>query len=107
MYIQQHQPLFPQEAKSVSMIRHAMNVIKTAVKYINPGQTPVVAVDQPLYNVAKQIQWNWPETHGEEHFVLMLGGLHIEMATLSVLADWLEDSRWINALVETNMHQQA
>jgi len=80
-----------------------MNVIKAAVQYLNPGQTPVVAVDQPLFSVAKQTQLNWPETHAEEHFVLMLGDLHIEMATLSVLGGWLEDSGWINALVEANI----
>ena len=80
-----------------------MNVIKAAVQYLNPGKTPVVAVDQPLYSVAKQTQLNWPETHAEEHFVLMLGDLHIEMATLSVLGDWLEDSGRINALVQLNI----
>ena len=96
-------PLFPDEAKSVAMIRHAMNVIKTAIQFLNPGQIPVIAVDQPLYSIAKQIQWNVPDTHGEQHFVFMLGGLHIEMAILSVLGDWLEDSGWVNAVVEANI----
>ena len=30
------------------MIRHAMDVIKACVNYLNPGQVPVVAMDQPL-----------------------------------------------------------
>lgn len=51
-------PLFPDQAKSVAMIRHAMDVIKACVNYRNPDQVPVVAMDQPLYAVAKQIQWN-------------------------------------------------
>ena len=59
-------PLFPDEAKSAAMIRHAMNMIKAAVEYLNPGQVPVIAVDQPLYSLAKQIQWNLPDTHGEK-----------------------------------------
>ena len=52
-------PLFSHEAKSVAMILHAMNIIKAATEYLNPGQVPVIAVDQPLYSVAKQIQWNF------------------------------------------------
>ena len=34
--------------------------------------------------MATQIQWTWPSTHGEDSFVIMFGGLHIEMAVLKV-----------------------
>ena len=44
----------------------------------------VVAFDQPLYAVAKEIQWMWPDEYGEEKFVIMFGGLHVEMAFLKV-----------------------
>ena len=98
-------PLFPDEAKSVPMIQHSMNVIKKATEHLNPGQVPVIAVDQPLYSVAKKIQWNWPESHGEQHFVFILGGLHIEMAALSVLGDWLEDSGWTSAFIQAALVQ--
>ena len=37
-------PLFPDQAKSVAMIRHAMDVIKACVNYLNPGQVPVALV---------------------------------------------------------------
>ena len=30
-------------------------------------------------------------------------GLHIEMATLKLLGDWLEDSGWTNALVQAGI----
>ena len=46
--------------KSVAMIRHAMDVVQQAVHHLNPGQVPALTLDQPLYAVAKQIQWNWP-----------------------------------------------
>jgi hypothetical protein len=49
-------PLFPDQAKSVAMISHAMNVVKKAVEILNPGQVPIITVDQPLYAVAKQTQ---------------------------------------------------
>ena len=85
------------------MIRHSMDIVKAAVQHLNPGQTPVLAADQPLYALAKKIQWTWPATHGEDHFVIMFGGLHIEMATLKLLGDWLEDSGWTNALVQAEI----
>ena len=41
-------PVFPDDSKSVSMIRHAMDVIWKAVQVVNPGQIPVITLDQPL-----------------------------------------------------------
>ena len=67
------------------MTWHSMDIVKAAIQHLNPGQTPVLAADQPLY--AKEIQWTWPATHGENHFVITFGGLHIEMATLKWLGD--------------------
>ena len=32
------------------MIRHSMDVVKKAVEILNPGQVPVIAMDQPLPN---------------------------------------------------------
>ena len=80
-----------------------MNIVKQATEYLNPGQVAVIAADQPLFALAKQIQWNWPETYGEQHFVILLGGLHIEMVDLKILGDWLEDSGWTNVLIEAKI----
>jgi hypothetical protein len=33
-----------------------MDVVKAAVEYLNPGQTPILAADQPLCALAKKIQ---------------------------------------------------
>ena len=96
-------PLFFDQAKSVAMIRHSMDVVKQAVDILNPGQVPIITMDQPLFAVAKQIQWNWPETHGEDKFVVMFGGLHIEMAVLKVLGDLLQGSGWVEALVQARV----
>ena len=54
------------------LIRHSMDVIKRAVEHLNPGQVPVLTVDQPLFAIAKIIQWNWPESYGEDKFVVLL-----------------------------------
>ena len=93
-------PLFPDQAKSVAMIRHSMDVIEKAVGQLNPGQIPVIAMDQPLFTIGKQIQWNWPKRYGEDKFILMFGGLYIEMAFLKLIGNWLKDSGWVASLVE-------
>ena len=91
-------PMFVENAHSVAMILHAINVIKSAVQHVNPGQVPVITLDQSLFAIAKQIQWNWPSTHGEDQFLVMLGGLHIEMAALKVLGNWLDGSGWTTVI---------
>ena len=80
-----------------------MNMIKLSVNHLNRGQVPVIALDQPLYAVAKEIQWNWSGIYGEEKFVVMFGGFHIEMAFLKVVGGWLEGSGWALALVDANV----
>ena len=61
---------------------------------------PIITCGQPLYAIAKQIQWNWPSTYGENHYVVMFGGLHFEMGALRLLGDLLEDSGWTGALTQ-------
>ena len=58
-------PLIRDQAHSVATIKHAMEKIRDTVAFLNPGQTPVLAADQPLYALAKQIQWQWP-AYGED-----------------------------------------
>ena len=87
-----------QTAHSLAMIAHSMKVFKSAVEHINPSQIPVIAVDQPLFALAKQIQWTLGEMYSEDQYVIMLGGLHIEMASFKMLGKWLNCSGWAEAL---------
>ena len=50
-------PLFREVAHSAAMILHSMKIKKSAVEYLNPGQAPVICLDQLLFAIAKQIQW--------------------------------------------------
>jgi len=59
-------PLFYEKAATISMIKHGMDIVKTSTEFLNPGQIPVLAMDQPLYALAKQIQWKWPQQYGEQ-----------------------------------------
>jgi hypothetical protein len=96
-------PLFNEKAASAAMIKHGMNVIKEATELLNPGQIPVCAFDQPLYALAKQVQWKWPATHGERSYVVMMGGLHIELALWRTVGDMLNRSGWTTAITEAGI----
>ena len=99
-------PLIRDQAHSVATIKHVMEKIRDTVAFLNPGQTPVIAADQPLYALAKQIQWQWPE-YGEDRFVIMFGGLHIEMAALRSVGTLLQDSGRTSAIVEAGVASSA
>ena len=47
-------PLFPESAHTAAMIKHSLCVVKSATEHLNPGQTPVITYDQPLYALAKK-----------------------------------------------------
>ena len=96
-------PLFQESAHTVAMIRHSIDVVRKAVQHINPGQTPVLTCDQPLFTLAKQIQWKWPDTYGEDKLLVMFGWLHIEMTALETMGDWLQRSGWTQALVQAEI----
>ena len=46
------------DSKLRAMIKHSLDVVKDPVVYLNPGQTPVIAFEQPLFALAKKIQWH-------------------------------------------------
>lgn len=96
-------PLFHEDSKTPAMIKHALDLIKNAVGFLNPGQIPVVALDQPLFTIAKQIQWKYPQIYGENILSVMLGGLHTEMAFLKAIGTLLRDSGWTDVLVDAKI----
>jgi len=85
------------------MVKHDMNIIKLITNHINPGQKPVLTLDQPLYAFAKKIQWVWPDEYRDRQFVVMMGGLHIEMAMLNVIGDFLDGSGCVHVMTSANV----
>ena len=57
-------PLFQEEADTPAMIKHRMTVVKEATEFLNPGQISIMAVDQPLFALAKYIQWAFVDDFG-------------------------------------------
>ena len=62
-----------------------------------------MAVDAALYPLAKFVQWNWPQTHAKDKFVVMFGSLHIEMAMWNEYGNYLEACGWTTALTEAGI----
>ena len=89
-------PLLRDQAHDVATIKHSLDMIEKAVSFLNPTQSHVVTVDQPLFALAKQIQWTWPNQYGQ--FVFILGGLHIEMTVLKMIGQILSNSGWISVI---------
>ena len=63
---------------------------------MNPTQSHVVAVDQPMFALATQIQWTWPNQYGQ--FVFISGGLHFEMTVLKMIGQILSNSGQISVI---------
>ncbi len=96
-------PLFYEKADTPAMVKHGMNVLREATLFLNPGQIPVITLDQPLFALAKAIQWKWPAEYGENNYVVMFGGLHLEMTMWSTVGDLLDGSGWSTILTEAEV----
>ena len=93
-------PLFKEHANTPAMICHSMKVLKRTTEYLNPGPTPVLTVDQPLYALAKKIQWEIGGDLAEDRFVVMVAPFHTEDKSLKVVGQWLEESGWLSTPVQ-------
>eukprot|EP00732_Lithocolla_globosa_P005625 Lithocolla_globosa_v1_NODE_5933_length_1161_cov_5.328210.p1 type:complete len:339 gc:universal NODE_5933_length_1161_cov_5.328210:1076-60(-) len=96
-------PMFREKAATFSMVKHGMIVISNSIKFVNPGQIPVMQVDQPIFAIAMEVQWTYNEILGEDKFVVTFGRLHLEKAFLSVLGDLLEGSGWENVITQAEI----
>ena len=94
--------LLPEQTHPVATMKHAMPKVKETTSYLRPDQIPVVTVDQPLLAVAKQIQW--PETFGEDKYIVILGDLHIiKMAAFKTIGNLLKERGWTAVLTEAGI----
>ena len=51
-------PLFRDQAHTIAMLKHAVDIVKKTTNFLNPNQTPVIHGDQPLYALLKQLQFS-------------------------------------------------
>jgi len=96
-------PLLPDHIQSPATIHHLIDVIIHSSKKTNSGQPAVITANQPVYAVAKYIQWKYPNLCGENKLVMMMGGLHIEMAIQNMLGKWLAGSGWTDMFLKAGI----
>ena len=77
-------PMFDKKAATAAMMPHGMSVI---------SQTRLM----------KQIQLKFLETYGEDKIVILLGGLHLEMALWTAVGKLLSNSGWDHLIAEANV----
>lgn len=96
-------PLFTEKADTPAMVKHGMDILNSLTDHLNPGQVPVLACDCPIFAVSKYLQWKYPDLYGEERFVIMFGGLHLEKGLWTALGNLLDCSGWTESLTEANV----
>ena len=62
-----------------------MTVIQKVAQKVDLWKIPIITADHPVYALFKQTQWKFSYDFGEDAFIIMMGGLHIEMVTLHML----------------------
>ena len=65
-------PLLLENALTTALLNCVINLVKEAVKHLNPNQTPVLMMDQPVSALAKEIQWPWPDSFSNNKYVIMI-----------------------------------
>ena len=70
---------------------------------LNPGQTCVLGANQPLYAIIKLIQWQFPDTLGEDKLVVIMGALHIEDNMHLMIGKLQRDTGWATILSQSEV----
>ena len=82
-------PQFTNNAPTVDMIQHSIKVGRCSCN-LQKDKVPVLAMDQLLFALAAQIQWDYREIYDEGKFVILFGGMHIERTALTTISTNLE-----------------
>ena len=50
------------------------------------------------------MQWLYPNEYGEDKILMLMGPLHIEMAFLNAIGNWLESSGWVDIIIKSEIN---
>ncbi|KAJ1530222.1 hypothetical protein ONE63_005149 [Megalurothrips usitatus] len=96
-------PLFPDDSTSPSMICHRLDIGQDITQHVNPGQTPVMCGDQPIYAMCKIVQWNWPDNYGEDKYFIMFGEFRIEQSFLKLIGHAMGGCGWVSIMAASQV----
>lgn len=94
-------PLLNESINSTAMVRHCIEVIQRTTRYLNADQKVLITADQPVYALGKQVQWMYNERY--MNVVWLMGPLHVEMAYMSAIGNWVNGSGWVAAFEKANI----
>ena len=77
-------PLINESINSSAIVADCVRVIRKVIQHLNPTKISIKTGDQPVHALMRQVQWHFPNEFKEEHFFIVTGGLHIEMAIVSL-----------------------
>ena len=73
-----------------------MEIIKQLAQHLDQSQNQIIITgDQPAYALGKKVQWMFPDQFRD--VLWMMGPLHIEMAFLDAIGNWLDRSGSTNS----------
>ena len=81
-------PLLEESINSPAVVRHCVNILKLIISKVNQYQINVIKAYHPVYTLGKQIHWEYTEECRDVFW--MMGPLHIEMAFMNAVENWLE-----------------
>ena len=65
-------PLLLEDAHATAFLSRVLKLVKDAVEHLNPNQTPVLTMGHPFSAIAKEIQWQWPDSFSNNKYVIMI-----------------------------------
>ena len=94
-------PILEDSINSTAMVRDCIEVVRNTINHLNPGQITVLTAEQPVYAIGKQVQWTYHEDHKDVAW--LMDSLHIEMALMNAIGNWIQGSGWVEAFVQANI----
>ena len=92
-----------QNVANFSTQKHCIEVSKSAVELLNPGQVIIDTSDQPVYALSRQLQKLYPDSFGPGKYLPMFGGLHIEKLLLEIHGQLIAGSGLSKFLDQSNL----
>ena len=96
-------PIFLEKASEPAMIAKIILLAKAVTEALNPGQTPWLETDEPLYRKSKRIQQKYAEELGENELLVTCGPLHKEKMLWTASGELTHGSGYTSVLTASGI----
>ena len=95
-------PIHLEKASDPAMVYKVSMLCVGITEALNPGQTPWLETDEPLYAGVKKVQQKYPEL-GEDKMLVTLGGIHSEKMLWSPSGEFVNGSGYTAVLTASGI----